>query len=886
MSFYIPGTKTISNTSNGYVGVNTTTPSYNLDVNGDINLSGNLLNNGSPFTPSSASTVTSGQSTQILFNQSGSSTGSYGLTFNSNSNTLTIGSSGSIFYNSTGMNFNSNLIPSSDQLTIGSLENPWKSIYISTGTVFIGPTGALQINSDGLIASLGGFASPYFQVGATNPGAGILLTQQNNLLYFQNELGVIGPVSVFNSSIPDPNDTYYSLTGNVGFGVTGPQQKIDVIGNIQASDTIFAQNFTGTNLHISSIEANNSTLNIATNNNSTNTVNIGTSNSTQTVNIGTVGAGTTTINLGGVGDTVNVAGNLVYVNSTTTEISNPQFIINQSGTNINNTGLTVSQNGGPTGAYILVNSASNAWTLKAGAGSLVTLNQDVSTSASVNFNTATLTNLNLNNSNIHLGTNSGSNPSSVSIAIGNSAGQTSQTDAIAIGNYAGNSSQKSKSIAIGDGAGQTSQNNNSIAIGNIAGQNTQSTNCIAIGDNAGYTTQYTNCIAIGTSAGYSNQGSTNGYSVAVGYSAGATSQQSYTTALGYFAGNTTQNQYSNAIGYRAGATNQGSYSVAIGYQAGQTNQSQQSIVINASAVALENTGTQGTFINPIRNTTGSNVMYYNPTTKEVTQNALTDLSLNTITVGTGTFTNLSVVNFTGTNVTANTVTASNTVSATTFTGTNVTANNVTTNKVIFDGVGSIYFQTGSATGCFITGLNYNTTGTEHYVYYNNTTKELSQSSPNYFYSYSTGSQQVLTGSNASFAYFQPVTFNVNNILYHTFQHTQGSSVFTGTFASAVTLQFTYSLQIHSTTNPQQTAAAVLYLDGSPIAGSYRSCTISTSSGEFCLTNTFLVNVPQGSHWFQLQVAATDKSVSVGGTPNIAAPTNSYTSANLCCTRVI
>ena len=176
-------------------------------------------------------------------------------------NQINIGSSGSIAYSPTGLIFNSDLIPSTNTLSIGTINNPWKSIYISTGTVFIGPTGALQINNNGLISSLEGFTAPYFQVGATNPGAGILLTEQNNLLYFQNQLGVVGPVSVFNSSTINPNNTYYSLTGNVGFGVTGPQQKIDVLGNIQASNTVFATNFTGTNVSSNSTISNTVTTN-------------------------------------------------------------------------------------------------------------------------------------------------------------------------------------------------------------------------------------------------------------------------------------------------------------------------------------------------------------------------------------------------------------------------------------------------------------------------------------------------------------------------------------------------------------------------------------------------------------------------------------------------
>ena len=86
--------------------------------------------------------------------------------------------------------------------------------------------------------------------------------------------------------------------------------------------------FTGTSVHAtnvytSNIESQTGALNIATADSSVSTVNLATSNSVQTVNIGTVGSGQTTVNIGGPGDTVNVSGTLVYVNSTVTEITNP-----------------------------------------------------------------------------------------------------------------------------------------------------------------------------------------------------------------------------------------------------------------------------------------------------------------------------------------------------------------------------------------------------------------------------------------------------------------------------------------------------------------------------------------------------------------------------------
>ena len=94
---------------------------------------------------------------------------------------------------------NGNINPFNSESNLGSLQNPWKSMYVSTGTVFfVGSSGALEINNNNLISSFGGFAAPYYQVGATNPGSGILLYEQQNKLFFQNQLGASGPISVFN----------------------------------------------------------------------------------------------------------------------------------------------------------------------------------------------------------------------------------------------------------------------------------------------------------------------------------------------------------------------------------------------------------------------------------------------------------------------------------------------------------------------------------------------------------------------------------------------------------------------------------------------------------------------------------------------------------------
>jgi hypothetical protein len=213
--------------------------------------------------------------------------------------------------------------------------------------------------------------------------------------------------------------------------------------------------------------------------------------------------------------------------------------------------------------------------------------------------------------------------------------------------------------------------------------------------------------------------------------------------------------------------------------------------------------------------------------------------------------------------------------------TTMTGTTINTNKINIGG-GGIYFSTGSNTGCFISGLNYNVgTGADHYVYYNSRTNELTQSSPAYFFSYATGTQ-LFTGTNN----FQAVSFDTNNILYHTFRHTGKSSVFTGTFQSQVVLNFEYSLQMHTTANGVFTTAAALYLDDVPIPGSYRSVSVKDNNAEYILSNDIIVTIPSGSHKIELKAATTNTSTQIGGVPNIPAPGQSYTSANLRCSRII
>ena len=170
-----------------------------------------------------------------------------------------------------------------------------------------------------------------------------------------------------------------------------------------------------------------------------------------------------------------------------------------------------------------------------------------------------------------------------------------------------------------------------VAIGLSAGETSQGLVAVALGRYAGNDNQGNYAIAVGQYAGETNQGTE---SVAIGMNAGQTTQANYSQAIGNSAGKSGQGQGAVALGSESGETNQGTKAVAIGNyagentqganaiaigeKAGQTNQAANSIVLNATGSALENTTADSFVVKPIRNASGTHSLEYNPTTGEVT----------------------------------------------------------------------------------------------------------------------------------------------------------------------------------------------------------------------------------------------------------------------------
>ena len=227
-----------------------------------------------------------------------------------------------------------------------------------------------------------------------------------------------------------------------------------------------------------------------------------------------------------------------------------------------------------------------------------------------------------------------------SVAIGDSACFSGQgASAVAIGrNAANNAAQGAGSIAIGYAAGfgnTIAQQADAIAVGYEAGWKAQAQYAVAIGRECGYDTQGGGAIAIGRYTGNARQG---GNAVAVGTGSGNSDQGIGAVAVGVSAGQTTQGAGAIAIGASAAASGinaqqadaiaigrstvgsgQGAASIAIGYATGSgAAVGANSIILNASGAAFAPTTASAFFVNPVRNITQTNELYYDTATKEIT----------------------------------------------------------------------------------------------------------------------------------------------------------------------------------------------------------------------------------------------------------------------------
>jgi hypothetical protein len=222
-------------------------------------------------------------------------------------------------------------------------------------------------------------------------------------------------------------------------------------------------------------------------------------------------------------------------------------------------------------------------------------------------------------------------------------------------------------------------NGNASITGNISANNatfsniTLNSNVVHLGSNAGsnsgpFTT------AIGAGAGDNNQGYG---AIAIGVGAGVAGNGEYSIAIGADAGIGVQGNSAIAIGTAAGLNGQSDYVIAIGYRAGQdgpfNKQANNTIVLSATGANLVgNAFANAFYVKPVRNANTANIMFYNPSTGELSYDAFITATANYANYAgeafyvtgsnvNGTVANANYSNFSGTAMVANTANIANSV---------------------------------------------------------------------------------------------------------------------------------------------------------------------------------------------------------------------------------
>ena len=341
---YLPGSQSISNT-NKRVGINTLTPTTDLDINGALKSTtgqiGSLTTTNLSTSNLTASTI-SGISTITATNGTITNLSSTNGTISTLvSTTGTIGSLTTSYIQSSGslMTLKANEIKLDDSVTkIGSKQ------------VILNANGDPDIFNAGIIISQPG-------IDGSTTGAYMLTTSSGWTM--KSGLSSIVTLNQDVSQGSNPSFTDMTLFGSLTASTTGT----------------FSAGLYTPNANISTLHSNSVTTSY-----------IQPSSGDLTIS-------GSNINIGAPGNKVNIQGDLTYINTTVTEITDSDFVLNVGNPNINGAGILISQtgfDGARTGAYALVNDTSDGWVFKAGGGPTIELDQDIGRYSSPEFTDITL----------------------------------------------------------------------------------------------------------------------------------------------------------------------------------------------------------------------------------------------------------------------------------------------------------------------------------------------------------------------------------------------------------------------------------------------------------------------------------------------------------------
>jgi len=182
----------------------------------------------------------------------------------------------------------------------------------------------------------------------------------------------------------------------------------------------------------------------------------------------------------------------------------------------------------------------------------------------------------------------------------------------------------SNNICLGNNSGtQTNTSvNNLISIGPFAGgSGSGGNNSISIGGSAGYQHVAAGSINIGSEAGKHYASYTDGAgAINIGGGSGRNQSKANSVNIGSESGYSNNSVYAVNIGRRAGYARSGASSINLGSFSNETNITthDRAIVINASGVNVPSVADDTFVVKPIRNATGSNALFYDSGSGEIT----------------------------------------------------------------------------------------------------------------------------------------------------------------------------------------------------------------------------------------------------------------------------
>ena len=181
-------------TNNNNVGIGTSSPSYKLDVTGNINFTGDLYKSGSLFTTSQW--TTSGNN--IYYNNA---SGSVGIGTSSPSSSYKLDVTGNI-------NFTGDLYKSGSLFTTSQWTTSGNNIYYNNASGSVG-------------------------IGTSSPSSSYKLDVTGNI-NFTGSLYKSGSLFTTSQWTTSGSNIYYN-SGNVGIGTTAPTTLLEVSGGVKAS---------------------------------------------------------------------------------------------------------------------------------------------------------------------------------------------------------------------------------------------------------------------------------------------------------------------------------------------------------------------------------------------------------------------------------------------------------------------------------------------------------------------------------------------------------------------------------------------------------------------------------------------------------------------------